>query len=55
MVSINTIYAMNSGFTATILYAGTNYREHVGRSERVTEGNLDVRKREIKAEDRELH
>ena len=54
MVSIDAMHAMDSGFTAHYPHAGTNHREHVGRSVRVKEGNFDVRKRETEAEGREF-
>ena len=52
MDAIDMIYAIKRGFTAPTPYTGTNYRKRVGRSERVKGGNLNVRKRSIKAEGR---
>ena len=52
MVSIGSMYTMDSGSTTP--HTGRYYREHVGRCERVKEGNLDARKREIEAEGREF-
>ena len=54
MVSIGAMYTMGNGFTDDYPPRRKNYREHVGRCERTEEGVLAVRKREIKAEDREF-
>ena len=55
MVSINAMYAMNSGFVVHYPPRRNKVPRACGQSERVTEGNLDVGKREIEAEGRDFH
>ena len=42
MVSIGTMYTMGSGSTVDCPSTPKNYREHVGRCERIEAGNLVV-------------